>query len=87
MRGAGQEESADEIAKWSGAESEGSETEEDATTAGGVGWERATRTARVWGAQESGEGDISGDAMAGGEDTGKASPAAANEAGAGATMG
>ena len=37
VRGAGQEESADKSAKWSGAESKGSVTEEEAETAGGGG--------------------------------------------------
>ena len=37
MRGVGQEESADESSEWSGEESEGLATEEEATTVGGGG--------------------------------------------------
>ena len=54
MRGADKEESADKSAERSGANLEGMVTEEEATTAGGVGWKRATQMATAWGTQDIG---------------------------------
>ena len=76
--GAGQEESADESAKWSGTELEGLATEEEETTAGGAGWENVTRTATAGGTQDSVEGELSEDTAAGGSNTGKATSAVAD---------
>ena len=59
-----------------------SATEEEATNAGGVRWERVTRTGTVWGTQESGEGELPGDVMYSGGDTGKVSSVAVDKAGA-----
>ena len=80
-RGGGQEDSADESAEWSGDKLEGLATEEEATSAGGAGWERETRTVMSWRTQDSGEVGLPGDVMAGEGDTGKAASAAADETG------
>ena len=61
---------------------EGPAKEEEATTAGGKGWERDTGTETAWGTQESGKVELPGDAIAGGGNTGKDPFAAANKAGA-----
>ena len=56
-------------------------TEKEGTTTEGTGWERETWTAMAWGTQESGKGELPGDAMAGGGDTEKAPSVAANKVG------
>ena len=66
-------ESVDESARWSGKDTDGVATDEDATTAEGAGRDGKPWTARVGGTQKSGADGRSGDAMAGGGDTGKAS--------------
>ena len=81
-RGAGQEESVDESAEWSGAKTEGLTTKEEATTAGEEGWERATWSETAWGTQGSGKGEQRGAAMAGGGDTWKPPSATADKVGA-----
>ena len=63
----GQEGSGNESVEWSSTdleEFEGSETEEEATTTGGTGWESKTRTATAWGTQESGADQLHGEARA-----------------------
>ena len=56
-------------------------------TAEGVGWDGKPRTAPEGGTRESGADRHLGDAMAGGGNTGEASSAAADEAGAGGRHG
>ena len=48
---------------------------------GGEGWERETRTAMAGRTQESGVGELPGNTMAGGGDTGKAISTASKEKG------
>ena len=85
--GADEVESADESVRCSGADSEGSATEEDVMTTEGTGWDSKPRTAPAGWTLEIGADTSLGDAMAGGCDTGKASSAAADEAGAGGRHG
>ena len=59
MGGADVEESADESAEWSGAESEGLATEAEATTVEGEGWYSKMRTVTAWVTQDSGAGGLS----------------------------
>ena len=87
MEGAGRRESADESAEWSGTDSEGSATEEEAETTGEAGGGSDIRTATAWEEQESGAGEKPWVRAAGGSKTGKATSAAANEAGEGGRHG
>ena len=61
--------------------------DEEATTAEEAGWDGELQTATEGGTRKSGADGRSGDAMAGGGDTGKASSATANETGAGGRHG
>ena len=83
MRGGAEGESADKIAEWSGKYSDGSATDEDATTTEGAYWDGKPRVATEGGTRESGVDKRLGDAMAGEGNTGKASSAAADESGVG----
>ena len=61
--------------------------EEETTTAMREGWDHELRTLTAGGAQKCGTDGRSVDAMAVGGDTGKASSAVADKAGAGGAMG
>ena len=88
MRREGAEgESANKSAGWSGEDSDEAATYEDVTTTGGAGWDGKLRMATSRGTQESGMEGRLGDAMADGGDTGKATSAAADKAGAGGRHG
>ena len=86
-RGGAEGESSDESTGWSGGESDGPATDEEATNAEGTGWAGEPRTATSGGTQESGADRHLGDAMAGGGNTRKASSTAADARGAGGRHG
>ena len=89
-RGDGQEESDNASKGWSDKIAEysvGSETEEEAMTAGGAEGGRETLTATPWGTQDSGAGAVHGGTRVSRGDTGKSPSAATDEAGARAAMG
>ena len=86
MDGTDREESADKIVKWSGEETKGSATEEEAETAGGWGGSK-TRTAMARVPDGSGAGELPGGAAAGGGNTWDVTSEAADEAGAGGRHG
>ena len=65
----------------------GSATEEEAKTAGGTEGEKGTRKVTTWGTEESGTGEIHGEAWAGRGNTGKSPSASANEVEREAAMG
>ena len=82
-RGYGQEGSDDKSAEWSGEileESEGLATEEEAATAGGLGWGREMQTSTTWGTQETGAEQLHREALARGGNNGKASSTATDKA-------
>ena len=60
-----------------------SATEAEAMTAEGVGWDSKMRTATAGETQESDVEEVSGDMVASGSNTGKATSTAADEAGVG----
>ena len=90
--GVDKKESADENDGWSGADLEGSVTEEEATeeevkTAEGAGWDCKTRTETAGGMQEIGTEGRSGDELASRGNTRKASSTAADKARSGGATG
>ena len=85
--GAGREESADEYAELSGADSKGLATKEEAETAVVEGGGSETRTLMAWRTHGSGAGKLPGVTPAGGSETRKATSAAANKKGSGGRHG
>ena len=81
------QESADESAEWSGAETKKLATEEEAETAGGAGWVRVTRMKMARGSQGSGIGPLPGGTAANRGDTWVVTSAAADEVGVGGPHG
>ena len=75
-------ESAEKSAGWSGEESDGTATDEGATTTEGAGWDVQPRTATAGGTRRSGADRRLDDAIAGRGNSRKASSAATDEAGA-----